>query len=60
MSEYVVINEQSDHGGWGAYPPDLPGVVTLGSSRAEVAERIQEARRAYPEDLRERGEPGGP
>lgn len=25
MSEYVVIYEQADDGGWGAYIPDLPG-----------------------------------
>ncbi len=56
MSEYVVIYEQSDDGGWGAYLPDLPGVVALGTSSAEVAGRIQEALRAYPEDLRARGE----
>jgi len=55
MSEYVVIYEQSEDGGWGAYIPDLPGVVALGTSRAEVAERIQEAISAYADDLHERG-----
>jgi predicted RNase H-like HicB family nuclease len=40
MSEYVVIYEQSDDGGWGAYIPDLPGVVALGTTRDEVGERI--------------------
>jgi len=57
MSEYVVIYEQADDGGWGAYLPDLPGVVAIGTSRAEVAERIQEALSAYADDLRERGRP---
>jgi predicted RNase H-like HicB family nuclease len=56
MSEYVVIYEQSEEGGWGAYIPDLPGVVALGATRAEVAERIQEALVAYASDTRERGE----
>lgn len=56
MSEYVVIYEQSEDGGWGAYLPDLPGVVALGSTRSEAAERIQEALSAYSEDLRERGQ----
>lgn len=55
MSEYVVIYEQAEDGGWGAYLPDLPGVVALGQSRAEAGERIQEALAAYAEDLRERG-----
>jgi predicted RNase H-like HicB family nuclease len=31
MSEYVAIYEQSEDGGWGAYIPDLPGVVALGT-----------------------------
>jgi predicted RNase H-like HicB family nuclease len=51
MSEYVVIYEQSDDGGWGAYLPDLPGVVALGATRAEAAERIKEALSAYSADL---------
>lgn len=55
MSEYVVIYEQAEDGGWGAYLPDLPGVVALGASQAEVADRIHEAVAAYVEDLRERG-----
>jgi predicted RNase H-like HicB family nuclease len=56
MTEYVVIYEQADDGGWGAYLPDLPGVVALGRTRDEVAERIKEALAAYTEDLQERGE----
>lgn len=55
MSEYVVIYEKADDGGWGAYLPDLPGVVALGSTREQVAARIQEALTAYAEDLQERG-----
>jgi predicted RNase H-like HicB family nuclease len=57
MSEYVVIYEQAEDGAWGAYIPDLPGVVALGASRTEVATRIQEALTAYADDLRERGRP---
>jgi predicted RNase H-like HicB family nuclease len=56
MTDYVVIYEQADDGGWGAYLPDLPGVVALGGTRDEVAERIKEALTAYTEDLQERGE----
>lgn len=55
MSEYVVIYEQAEDGGWGAYLPDLPGVVALGSSRDEVADGIRDAVSAYVEDLRDRG-----
>lgn len=43
MSEYVVIYERADDGGWGAYLPELPGVVVLGSTRDEVSHRIPEA-----------------
>jgi predicted RNase H-like HicB family nuclease len=56
MSEYVAIYEQADDGAWGAYLPDLPGVVALGKTRAEVGERIKEALTAYSEDLRDRGQ----
>jgi len=56
MSEYVVIYEQAQDGGWGAYLPDLPGVVALGVSREQAAERIKEALSAYAEDLHQRGE----
>jgi predicted RNase H-like HicB family nuclease len=55
MSEYVVIYEQAEDGGWGAYLPDLPGVVAIGEARDVVEERIQVAVRAYVEDLRDRG-----
>jgi predicted RNase H-like HicB family nuclease len=47
MSEYVVVYERAEDGGWGAYLPDLPGVVALGASREEVASRIQEAVDVY-------------
>jgi len=56
MTEYVVIYEQAEDGGWGAYLPDLPGVVALGATRSEVAERIKEGLSAYAEDLRDRGQ----
>ena len=56
MSEYVVIYEQAEDGGWGAYIPDLPGVVALGVTLDEVGERIKEALTAYSNDLHERGQ----
>ena len=57
MSEYVVIFEQADDGGWGAYLPDLPGVAALGKTRDEVAARIQQALDAYGEEMRSLGKP---
>lgn len=55
MSQYLVIYEQGEDGGWGAYLPDLPGVVAVGQTRDEVGARIKEAVHAYVADLRERG-----
>lgn len=52
MNEYVVIFEEADSGGWGAYLPDLPGVVALGESRDQVAAGIQEALDAYGREMR--------
>ena len=55
MTDYVVIYEQAEDGGWGAYLPDLPGVVALGATRDEVAAGIREAVGAYVDDLQDRG-----
>lgn len=52
MNEYIVIFEEAADGGWGAYVPDLPGVVAIGESRAQVTARIQEALDAYGREMR--------
>lgn len=57
MSEYVVVYERAEDGGWGAYLPDLAGVVALGATRHEVADRIQEALDAYAEEMASLGRP---
>ena len=57
MSEYVVVYEQADDGGWGASLPDLPGVFALGATRDEVTARITEAVALYAEMMSERGQP---
>ncbi len=44
MTEYLVIFERADDGGWGAYLPDLPGVVAL-LSVTELEENVRVARR---------------
>ena len=56
MSEYVVVFERAEDGGWGAYMPDLPGVVALGTTRDEVADRIQEALDVYAEEMARLGQ----
>lgn len=55
MTKYLVIFEHSEDGGWGAYVPDLPGVVALGADKSEVSNRIQEALAAYASDQESRG-----
>lgn len=55
MTEYVVIYEQAEDGGWGAYLPDLPGVVALGTSRSEVSLRIREAVDVYADEMQAAG-----
>jgi predicted RNase H-like HicB family nuclease len=55
MTEYVVIYEQGDTGGWGAHSLDLPGCYALGDTREEVEGNMREAIAAHLEELRERG-----
>lgn len=50
--KYVVVYEKSQTG-WAAYVPDLPGVVTTGSTREEVRSLIQEAIEFHLEGMRE-------
>jgi predicted RNase H-like HicB family nuclease len=50
-TKYVVVYERAEDGGWGAYLPDVAGVVALGATREEVAERIQEALDAYAAEM---------
>lgn len=55
MSDYLVVFERADDGGWGAYLPDLLGVVALGETREKVAVGIQEALVTYAEEMRSLG-----
>ena len=57
MTEYVVIYERGEDGGWGAYLPDLPGVFALGDSREEVEANMEEALAAHVEVMEEQGMP---
>ncbi len=54
--KYTVIYEKGP-ASWGAYVPDLPGVITVGDSRDEVEQLIQEAVELHLEGLREEGLP---
>ena len=54
--KYTVIYEQGPTS-WGAYVPDLPGVISVGESRSEVERLIQEAIEFHLEGMREEGLP---
>ncbi len=47
MTDYLVIYEGDDAGGWGAYSPDLPGCIATGATRASVELRMAEAVTAH-------------
>ena len=53
--KYTVIYEKGDST-WGAYVPDLPGVIAAGDSREEVECLIREAVEFHIEGLRLHGE----
>jgi len=49
---YVVVYEKSSTG-WSAHVPDLPGVVTTGSTKESTKQLIREAIEFHLEGLRE-------
>lgn len=51
---FTVIYEKGPTS-WGAYVPDLPGVITVGDSREQVESLIQEAIQFHLEGLRSEG-----
>jgi len=55
--EYLVIFEQANDGGWGAYAPDLPGLGVVGETREEVDQLIREGLAIHIAGLREDGLP---
>ncbi len=52
--KYTVIYEKGDST-WGAYVPDLPGVIAVGDAREEVESLIREAVEFHIEGLRAEG-----
>ena len=51
---YMVIYEKESTS-WGAYVPDLPGVIAVGDSRGEVEQSIREAISFHIDGLRDEG-----
>ena len=56
---YTVIYEKGPTS-WGAYVPDLPGVITVGDSREKVENLIPEAIEFHLEGMRDEGPPISP
>ncbi|MFI5004589.1 MAG: type II toxin-antitoxin system HicB family antitoxin [Solirubrobacterales bacterium] len=57
MTEYLVIYETGEDGGWGAYSPDVPGCVAAGQTKEEVEKLMREALPDHIALMREVGEP---
>jgi predicted RNase H-like HicB family nuclease len=53
---FTVIYEKGPTS-WGAYIPDLPGVISVADSQEEVERLIQEAIALHLEGMREEGIP---
>ncbi|HEY0394222.1 MAG TPA: type II toxin-antitoxin system HicB family antitoxin [Candidatus Elarobacter sp.] len=49
---YTIVLEPGDDGGWGALVPDLPGLVLLGESRADVIAQAPDSIADYLDSLR--------
>jgi predicted RNase H-like HicB family nuclease len=54
---YLIVIEQADDGGYGAWAPDLPGCVALGATIEDAEQQMREAIALHLEGLREHGEP---
>ena len=52
--KYAVVIEKTGTG-YSAYVPDLPGCVSVGSTREEMDRNIREAIDLYLDELREQG-----
>jgi predicted RNase H-like HicB family nuclease len=57
VSEYVVIIERDEAGGYSAWAPDLPGVVAAASSYDGTLVLMREAVEFHLDGLREDGQP---
>jgi predicted RNase H-like HicB family nuclease len=57
VSTYVVIIEKAADGGFGAWCPDLPGVVALGDTYDECLTEMHDAVVFHLDGLRAEGQP---
>ncbi|MBI5217470.1 MAG: type II toxin-antitoxin system HicB family antitoxin [Bacteroidia bacterium] len=57
MLRYAIIIEKVADGGYGAYVPDLPGCVGMGSTHEEVMQNIMEGIKFHLDGLKQEGFP---
>ncbi len=55
MTDYAVVLEEADDGGWWAHAPDLPGVISTADTPAGAEDRFREALTLYRDELRRDG-----
>jgi predicted RNase H-like HicB family nuclease len=57
MTDYLVIYERAEDGGWSAHTPDLPGCYAAGDTKEEVERLMREAIPFHISGMREAGQP---
>jgi predicted RNase H-like HicB family nuclease len=57
MTSYAVVIERADDGGYGAWCPDLPGVVALADTEEDLLGEMRQAIELHLAGLREDGQP---
>ena len=57
MTQYLVIIERDEEGGYSAWAPDLPGVAAAGSTYDETLTVLRVAVAFQLDGMREDGEP---
>jgi predicted RNase H-like HicB family nuclease len=57
MTSYAVVIERAEDGGYGAWCPDLPGVVALADTEEELLDEMRQAIELHLTGLREDGQP---
>jgi predicted RNase H-like HicB family nuclease len=57
VTTYAVVVERADDGGYGAWSPDLPGVVAVAETEADVLAETRRAIELHLEGLLADGQP---
>ena len=55
MTQYAIVIERGEDGGYGAFVPDLPGCVAVGKTEADVRRLLREAIALHIAAMREDG-----